>query len=129
MWMNGSRSRTETPANARTTGKPSPSYPRGPVVTCLTGRSVSPSVAAATRGRVRVSAVMAGMACLLDELQSWTSQWLRLQLYDTSTRAARPAFPYPVVGVRSDGGVQRSQTAPSGGTRRVVEAGWPCQDS
>ena len=35
--MKGSRSAALTPANARTTGKPSPSKPRGPVVTDLTG--------------------------------------------------------------------------------------------
>src|SRR5438270_67615 len=34
--MNGSRSRRSTPAKARRTGKPSPSKPRGEVVTDLT---------------------------------------------------------------------------------------------
>src|SRR5918996_101996 len=37
-WMNGSRSPRSTPAKARRTGKPSPSKPRGAVVTWRTGR-------------------------------------------------------------------------------------------
>ena len=41
MWMNGSRSAEWTPANARRTGKPSPSTPLGAVVTDRTGRSVA----------------------------------------------------------------------------------------
>src|SRR5689334_9922927 len=39
MWMNGSRSFRSTPAKARRTGKPSPSYPLGAVVTDFTARS------------------------------------------------------------------------------------------
>jgi hypothetical protein len=61
MWTKGSSAAELTPANARTTGKPSPSYPRGPVVTDRTGRGVSVAAGPAIRGRVRVSAVMAGI--------------------------------------------------------------------
>src|SRR5438128_4053420 len=39
MWTKGSRARRSTPANARRTGKPSPSRPVGAVVTDATGRS------------------------------------------------------------------------------------------
>ena len=38
MWMNGSSTSSGTPANARWTGKPSPSKPVGAVVTEVTGR-------------------------------------------------------------------------------------------
>src|SRR5438309_12094373 len=65
MWTNGSRAALLTPANARTTGNPSPSWPRGPVVTVRTGRSVSTGPAADIRGKVRVSAVIAGIGLLL----------------------------------------------------------------
>ncbi len=61
MWMNGSRSRRSTPAKARRTGKPSPSKPCGAVVTDRTGRSTEPAAGAAIRGRLRGSAVTAGM--------------------------------------------------------------------
>src|SRR5579864_4657483 len=39
MWMNGSMSAGSVPANARRTGNPSPSSPRGAVVTLITGRN------------------------------------------------------------------------------------------
>src|SRR5690606_7724576 len=62
MWTNGSRSARDTPAKARRTGKPSPSSPLGAVVTCRTGRcSTVAGSGAGMRGRVRVSAVIAGM--------------------------------------------------------------------
>jgi hypothetical protein len=53
MWTNRPRSAALTPANTRTTGKPSPSNPRGPVVTERTGRSVSDGIGAVRRGQVR----------------------------------------------------------------------------
>ena len=58
--MNGSRISRLTPAKARRTGKPSPSWPLGAVVTEMTGRECPP-VGAEIRGRVKVSAVIAGM--------------------------------------------------------------------
>jgi hypothetical protein len=61
MWTNGSSAAALTPANARTTGNPSPSYPCGPVVIERTGRSVSAGSAGETRGKVNVSAVIAGI--------------------------------------------------------------------
>ena len=62
MWMKGSRSARSTPAKARRTGNPSPSKPEGAVVMERTGRATA-TVASGRgmRGRVRVSAVMAGM--------------------------------------------------------------------
>src|SRR5579859_7086798 len=61
MWMNGSRSGRLTPANARRTGKPSPSKPDGAVVILTTGRSPS-AAGSVTRGRTsRFSTVTAGM--------------------------------------------------------------------
>ncbi len=61
-WMNGSRSRRSTPANARRTGNPSPSNPLGAVVTDRTGRAV-PWAGATILGRtVGSSTVMAGMS-------------------------------------------------------------------
>src|SRR3954451_10934268 len=63
MWMKGSSRRRSTPANARRTGKPSPSNPVGAVVTLTTGRSRSTAGSVVgVRGNVRVSAVTAGMA-------------------------------------------------------------------
>src|SRR3954452_2248368 len=72
--MNGSRSAGETPANARRTGKPSPSKPRGAVVTDLTRRMVDwLASSAVTRGRLRVlSTVIAGILV--------STQWLRTKL-------------------------------------------------
>ena len=61
MWMNGSRSATSTPANARRTGKPSPSNPFGAVVTERTGRGLTAVVGTVREGTVAVSAVTAGM--------------------------------------------------------------------
>src|SRR4051812_3502276 len=62
MWMNGSRSRRSTPANARRTGKPSPSTPDGAVVTERTRRRTVPGAGRGTRGRTVVSStVTAGM--------------------------------------------------------------------
>ena len=58
--MNGSRISRLTPANARRTGNPSPSCPLGAVVTEITGREW-PVVGVAIRGKVKVSAVIAGM--------------------------------------------------------------------
>src|ERR1017187_3370241 len=66
MWTNGSSAAVLTPANARTTGNPSPSWPRGPVVIDRTGRSVSAGPAADTRGKASVSAVTAGISSLLE---------------------------------------------------------------
>src|SRR5919199_4939383 len=61
--MNGSRSASDTPANARRTGKPSPSKPRGAVVIDRTGRSrVRVGSSEVMRGRVSVFAVTAGIA-------------------------------------------------------------------
>src|SRR6202012_5367848 len=65
MWTNGSNAALFTPANARTTGNPSPSWPRGPVVSERTGRSVSVGPATVTRGKANVSAVIAGISGLL----------------------------------------------------------------
>src|SRR5512144_1081442 len=61
MWMNGSRSARSTPAKARRTGKPSPSKPLGAVVTDFTGRSTASAAVTVILGRVRVSAVTAGI--------------------------------------------------------------------
>src|SRR6266550_8337464 len=62
--MKGSRSSIETPANARRTGKPSPSKPRGEVVTERTGRSaVCRASSAVIRGRAMLGgAVTAGIS-------------------------------------------------------------------
>ncbi len=60
MWMNGSRTSIGTPAKARCTGNPSPSNPVGAVVTDVTDRAVDSAIGV-RRGRVRVSAVTAGM--------------------------------------------------------------------
>src|ERR1700729_2930197 len=65
MWTNGSSAALLTPAKARTTGNPSPSWPRGPVVIERTGRSVSMGPAADTRDKANVSAVIAGICSLL----------------------------------------------------------------
>src|SRR5262245_38140890 len=64
MWMNGSRCRRSTPANARRTGKPSPSKPDGAVVTERTWRSRASTVGAGSFGRVKGSALTAGMSGL-----------------------------------------------------------------
>src|SRR5207247_2333133 len=60
--MNGSSASSGTPAKARRTGKPSPSNPEGAADTLATGRSTAPAAGPGRRGRVRVSAVTAGMA-------------------------------------------------------------------
>ena len=61
--MNGSSCARSMPANARRTGKPSPSKPCGAVVTCHTGRGWSPSPGVFRRGRtVMSSTVIAGMS-------------------------------------------------------------------
>src|SRR6201996_7669586 len=68
MWTNGSSAALLTPAKARTTGNPSPSWPRGPVVIERTGRSVSDTPATVTRAirdKANVSAVIAGICSLL----------------------------------------------------------------
>src|ERR1700733_3080193 len=68
MWTNGSRAALLTPAKARPTGNPSPSWPGGPVVIERTGRSVSDTpatVTRATRDKANVSAVIAGICSLL----------------------------------------------------------------
>src|SRR4051812_15435185 len=67
MWMKGSRTLRSTPANARCTGKPSPSKPRGAVVTEATGRSRCVTGSSiGMRGRVSgLSTVTAGMVGLL----------------------------------------------------------------
>src|ERR1700709_1879990 len=64
--MNGSSAARSTPAKARNTGKPSPSKPRGAVVTDSTGRwLVDAGSGTAIRGRtVRSSTVMAGIRTL-----------------------------------------------------------------
>src|SRR5687768_1190817 len=61
--MNGSSSVMGTPANARRTGKPSPSYPLGAVVSRRTGRkAVVAGSSRGSRGRTRTSStVIAGM--------------------------------------------------------------------
>src|SRR6516225_5266529 len=65
MWMNGSSWARSTPANARRTGKPSPSKPDGAVVTLSTGRSLT-GPGSVTRGRTRrFSTETAGMMTLL----------------------------------------------------------------
>src|ERR687894_1501177 len=69
MWTKGSSRCCATPANARRTGKPSPSNPVGALVTDRTGRSrEASSVGEATTGSVRGSAtVMAGISAYLLE--------------------------------------------------------------
>src|SRR5262249_60733461 len=57
----GCRAARATAWNARRTGKPSPSRPRGAVVTLTTGRGWDSGSGSGIRGRVRVSAVTAGM--------------------------------------------------------------------
>ena len=61
--MNGSSSSSSTPANARRTGKPSPSKPDGAVVSRVTGRwRATIGSGLGMRGRtVMSSTVMAGM--------------------------------------------------------------------
>src|SRR6195952_1089597 len=61
--MNGSSSFVGTPANARRTGKPSPSKPLGAVVSRRTGRkTVVAGSSSGSRGRTRMSStVIAGM--------------------------------------------------------------------
>src|SRR3954470_24117499 len=85
MWMNGSRSRRSTPANARRTGNPSPSKPDGAVVTERTRRRTVPGAGSGTRGRVVVSStVTAGIADLLE---------LSVQLVATVARTGGEFFP------------------------------------
>src|ERR1700709_711278 len=68
MWTSGSRSRRSTPANARRTGKPSPSKPDGAVVTDRTRRRTVRGAGSGTRGRaVGSSTVTAGMPASLVE--------------------------------------------------------------
>ena len=62
MCTNGSRVVRSTPANARRTGKPSPSRPLGAVVTETTRRSAASGPGPGTRGRAIVSLVTAGIA-------------------------------------------------------------------
>src|SRR5882762_244501 len=60
--MNGSKARMLTPANARRTGKPSPSKALGAVVTDTTGRSSAVGRTSGTRGSVSgLATVTAGM--------------------------------------------------------------------
>ena len=74
MWMNGSRSRRSTPANARRTGKPSPSKPDGAVVTERTRRRTVPGAGA---GRAE------GWWCPRRSRQACRPPWLRSQLVVT----------------------------------------------
>src|SRR5438094_8370196 len=69
--MNGSRSASETPANARRTGNPSPSKPLGAVVTERTGRSRTVRESGSdSLGRASMSStVIAGMKRLLCSAQ------------------------------------------------------------
>src|SRR5579884_1179884 len=61
--MNGSRSAWGTPAKARRTGNPSPSKPRGAVVTERTGRRRSCGCSCASLGKARrLSTVTAGIS-------------------------------------------------------------------
>src|SRR5262249_54199528 len=61
--MNGSRSARLTPANARRTGKPSPSRPAGAVVMLRTGRMRASGPTSGKDGTVvRSSTVTAGIA-------------------------------------------------------------------
>src|SRR4051812_18574060 len=63
--MNGSSSPTGTPAKARRTGKPSPSYPDGAVVSRRTARNSVVGASSGRRGRTRTSStVMAGISGL-----------------------------------------------------------------
>ena len=78
-------------AIVRLTGKPSPSNPCGAVATASTGRSVSPSAAPVTRGRVKVSAVTA--AIFLTPPQVVASATI------CPTAGLRPVFPHAVVDV------------------------------
>src|SRR5918912_2062185 len=77
--MNGSRSPSETPANARRTGKPSPSKPRGAVVIDRTARNwLWRGSRAVTRGSARtLSGVMAGIVVRGLELKVATRYSLR----------------------------------------------------
>src|SRR5689334_23457145 len=79
MWMNGSRSRRSTPANARRTGKPSPSCPDGAVVTDRTVRSTACGPGGEIRGSVVTSAtVMAGIAAppfFVDHSTTYLNAW------------------------------------------------------
>ena len=62
MWMNGSRSDRSTPAKARRTGNPSPSKPRGAVVTERTARVRTLVSGSLTLGSNKMlSTVTAGM--------------------------------------------------------------------
>src|SRR4051794_35374371 len=82
--MNGSSSLESIPAKARWTGKPSPSNPRGAVVTERTERT---RVVGSTLGSlvsVRVSAVTAGM-------ESSPGQMLRSQVFNPATFWIFPA--------------------------------------
>src|ERR1700742_231167 len=102
MWTNGSSSAFEPPANARTTGNPSPSWPRGPVVTERTGRSVSVGPAAVTLGKVNVSAVIAGISGLLFSDTRYNR---------TAVRLFRDALPGALRGVLLGGRALVVQTA------------------
>src|ERR1035437_6415304 len=63
MWMNGSSSFRSTPANARLTGKPSPSKADGALVMDTTGRWITLGSSAGTGGRTVTSGtVKAGIA-------------------------------------------------------------------
>src|SRR5256885_1819846 len=64
MWTNGSRAARSTPANARRTGKPSPSMPLGAGVSEATGRSTAPGKAEARRGRGTGAAVTGRIATI-----------------------------------------------------------------
>src|SRR4051812_22984684 len=70
--MNGSSSGMVTPANARRTGKPSPSYPDGAVVSRVTGRyAVAAGSSCGRRGRTRTSStVIAGISGLSDSVEN-----------------------------------------------------------
>ena len=74
--MNGSKSALGMPANARRTGKPSPSYACGAFVIIFTERGCAPG-ATKTLGKVKVSAVTAGIAASSGLVECSTNLSLR----------------------------------------------------
>ena len=101
MWMNGSRSAKFTPANARRTGKPSPSKPEGAVVMLRTGRMRASSPTTGKEGTVaRSSTVTAGIV-----------RSSEVGVGDQHREAVRPSRPRCDNECRG-GGLVRSETLP-----------------
>src|ERR1022692_1913181 len=113
--MNGSSARMSTPAKARRTGKPSPSYADGAVVRASTGRSAATARSGSwTRGSTRVSlTVTAGMMSSSGEalrtpgpVRAGQDPHAR-QLYLNSQHSRRgPATPHAEPGLKWQAGLE-----------------------